>query len=88
MLFIDFLIETAEELDRLQVLASAEFIRDPFSLFAGIIEVEHRRNRIHPQAVDVVFVEPEHRARHQEASHLGTSVVEDVRLPVRMETLP
>ena len=70
------------------IFASAEFVGNPFALLAGVIEVEHGGDRIHAQAVDVILVEPEHRARHQKAANFGASVVEDVRLPVGMETLP
>src|SRR5580658_1076556 len=88
MLFVSFLIEAAEKFDGLQILASAEFIRNPFTLLARIIEVEHGSDCIHAQAVDVILVEPEHRARHEKAANFGASIVEDVRLPVRMKTLP
>ena len=33
--------------------------------------------RIHAQAVDMIFVEPEHGARHQKAAHFGAAVIED-----------
>src|SRR5580704_2775786 len=87
MFFVNFLIETAKKIDRFQVLAPAEFIRNPLALFAGVVEIKHGSDRIHAQAVDVIFVEPEHGARHQKAANLGAAVVEDVRLPVGMEAL-
>ena len=88
MLFVGFLIEAAEEVDSLDVFPSAVFVGNPLTLLAGVIEVEHGSDRIHAQAVDVVFVEPEHGARHQKTANFGAAVVEDVGLPVGMETLP
>jgi hypothetical protein len=54
---------------------------------ARVVEIEHGGDRVHAQAVDVIFVEPEHGARHQEAAHFRAAVIEDVRLPVGMESL-
>ena len=87
MFLICFLIEAAEEIDGVDVFASAEFIGNPVAFFARVVEIEHRSNGIHPQAVNVIFVEPEHGARHQEAAHFGPAVIEDVGLPVRMKSL-
>ena len=87
MLFVGLLIEAAEEVDGVEVLASAEFVGNPFAFLARVVEIEHGGDGVHAQAVDVVFVEPEHGARHEEAAHLGAAVVEDVRFPVGMESL-
>src|SRR3712207_8561319 len=46
-----------------------------------------RRDRVDPQAVDVVDVEPEERVREQERAHLVAPVVEDPAAPVRVEAL-
>ena len=87
MLFVGFLIEAAQEVDGVEVLAAAEFVGNPLALLARVVEIEHGGDGVHAQAVDVIFVEPEHGARHQEAAHFGAAVVEDVRLPVGMEAL-
>src|SRR5713226_2279608 len=87
MFFIGFKVEAAQEFDRFEILASAVLVGNPFSLFAGIVEIEHGGDRIYPQAVDVVALEPEHGARHQEAADFGAAVIENERLPIRMETL-
>ena len=60
---------------------------NPFAVLARIIEIEHRGDGVHAQAVDVIFVEPEHRTRHQEAADFGAAIVEDVSLPVGMKSL-
>src|SRR5271168_599302 len=87
MLFVGFLIEAAEKVYGVEILASAKLVGNPFSGFARVIEIEHRRDRIHAQAVDVIFVEPELGARHQKAADLGAAIVKDQRLPVGMKSL-
>ena len=87
VLAVDGLVERAQELDRLEVLVAAVLVRDPLARLARVVEVEHRRDRVDAQAVDVVLVEPEQRAREQEAAHLVAAVVEDVAVPVGVEAL-
>src|SRR5580704_17475859 len=87
MLFVSLLIEAAKEVDGLEVFATAELVGNPFPFLARIVEVEHGSDGIYAQAVDVILVKPEHGARHQETPNLGAPVIEDVRLPVGMETL-
>ena len=71
MLFVGFLVEAAEEVDGFEIFASAEFVGNPLALLARIVEIEHGGDGVHAQAVDVIFVEPEHGARHQEAADFG-----------------
>ena len=87
MFFVGFLIEAAEEVDGFEIFASAEFVGNPFALLARVIEIEHGGDGIHAQAVDVIFVEPEHGARHQEAADFGATIIKDVSLPVGMKSL-
>ena len=87
MLLVGFLVEAAQKVDGFEVLAAAEFVGDPFALLARIIEIEHGGDGVYAQAVDVIFVEPEHGARHQEAAHFVAAVIEDVGLPVGMKAL-
>ena len=55
---------------------------------ARVVEIQHRRDRIHAQPVDVVLLEPEQRVRQQEVADLVAAVVEDQRAPVLMLALP
>ena len=87
MLFVGFEVEVAQEVDGLEVFASAELVGNPFALLARVVEIEHGSDGVHAQAVGVIFVQPEHGARHQEAAHFRAAVVEDHRLPVGMEAL-
>ena len=79
---VGHLVETLEEIDRLQVLASAELVGNPLPGLARVVEVEHGGHGVHPQAVDVVVVEPEQAVGDEEIAHLVAAVVEDERAPV------
>ena len=59
----------------------------PLARLARVVEVQHRRHRVDAQAVGVEDVEPEHRAREQEAADLVAPVVEDEAVPVRVVAL-
>src|SRR3954451_16947620 len=87
MLFVSLKIELPQKADGFQVLASAKLVWNPFAFLAGVIEIQHRSHGIHAQPVCMKLVQPEHRARQQETSHLSPPVVEDVRLPVRTKSL-
>ncbi len=81
-------VELAQELDRVEVLAAAVPVRHPFTGLAAVVEVQHRRDRIHAQAVDVIPVDPVQRVRHEEVAHLVPAVIEDLGAPVRMLAEP
>ena len=87
MLFEGLLIEAAQEVDGVEIFTSAKFIGNPLAFFTRIIQVQHGRDRIYAQAVDVVLIEPEHRTGKQKAADLGAAIVENVGLPVWMESL-
>ena len=80
-------VERAQEVDGLQVLVAAVFVRRPLTRFAPVVEVEHGRYRVHAQAVKVVFPQPVGGGREQEALHLAAPVVEYARAPARVLAL-
>ena len=55
---------------------------------ARVVEIQHRRDGIDAQAVDVVLVQPEQRIREKEIPHLVAAVIEDQRAPVPVLALP
>src|SRR5258708_1557606 len=87
MLFVALLIKAAEEIDGFEIFTPTELVGNPCALLPRVVEIKHRCDRIHPQAVDVIFVQPEHGARHQKAAYLSAAIVEDERLPVGMKAL-
>src|SRR5262249_49564430 len=84
---IDLLIESPQEGDRIQVFPPTVLVWNPFTFFSRIIQIQHGRDRIDPQSVDMILVEPEERATNQEGAYLIASVVEDIGVPVRMKAL-
>ena len=74
---IDFAIELLEELDRLDIFLPAIFVGYPLALLAAVVEIEHRRDGVDAQAVDVEFVQPEDGAGYEEDADLVAAVIED-----------
>src|SRR5437762_11328781 len=87
MRFIDLFVEAAEEIDRREVLPAAELVRYPFALFARVVEVKHRGDRIDAKAVDMVAAEPEKRVADEKAPHLVAAVVEGIAAPFAVHAL-
>ena len=82
------LVHSAQERDRFEVFAPAESVRDPLPRVAAVVEVQHRGDRIDPDAVDVEFAQPVERARQQEIRDLTAAVIVDQRVPIGMIALP
>ncbi len=76
----------AQKINGFQIFASAVFVWDPLALLSRIIEVEHGSDSVYPQAVDVIFVQPEEAAGEEKAAHFVAAVVEDEGFPVGMKT--
>ena len=87
VLAIDALVEAAQEVDRLEVLATAVLVGDPLAVLARVVEVEHRRDGVDAQPVGVEHLQPEQGVGAQEVLHLVAPVVEDVALPVGLVPL-
>ena len=51
---------------------------------ARVIEIEHRGDRVHAKAVDVILVDPEERVRQQKILDFVAAVVENQRAPIGM----
>src|SRR5580704_16258438 len=88
MLFVSFQIEAAKKIDGFKIFSSAELIWNPLALLARIVQIKHRSNRVYPKAIGMIFIQPEHGARHQEAAYFTSAVIKNQRLPVRMKPLP
>ena len=79
---VDHLVHPPQEVDGLEVLPSTVLVWHPLPLATGIVQVQHRGNRVYPQSIQVVLLQPEQRIRDQEAAHLVAAVVEDLGAPV------
>ena len=80
-------VQSLQECNRREILASAKFVGDPFAFAPRIIEVQHGRHGIHAQTVDVILVDPEECIGDQEILDFVAAVVEDQGAPVRMTAL-
>ncbi len=70
-----------------KILTPAELVRDPFALFARIVQIQHGGDSVHAQPVDMIFLEPEQRRGNQETAHLIAAEIENRRVPFRMKSL-
>ena len=82
MMQVNKFVELPDEVDGLEVFAPAVDVRQPLTFLARIIQVEHRRHRVNPQPVDVIFLQPEQRVAQQKVSHFVPPVVEDQGAPL------
>src|SRR6478736_2459486 len=80
-------VKALDELNRLQIFASAMDVWHPFAWLARVVQVEHRRHRVDPKTVDVEFVEPVKAVRDKKIAHFVSAVIEDQRTPITVLTL-
>src|SRR5689334_5037092 len=88
MRLIQIRVKAAKKIDGIQVFAPTILVGNPFTLFSGVVQIEHGRDGIHAQSVHMINIHPHQSAAHQEAAHLIAPIVEDVASPVRMKALP
>ena len=81
-------IEAAEEGHGIKVFPAAIRIGRPFALGAGIIQPDHRADRIHPQPIGMVFAQPEQRIGDEESQHLRPAKIIDRCAPIGMRAAP
>ena len=53
-------VEFLQEVNSNEVFSAAVNICKPLAVFTVVVEVEHRRNGVNSNAVNVVLVKPEH----------------------------
>ena len=81
---VQHFVHVLQKGDGFQIFTSAELVRNPLAGFTRIVEIEHRRDRIDAQAIEMIFVDPEQRVRNEKVLHFVAPVVEDKRAPVRL----
>src|SRR5579872_13359 len=87
MSFVDVCIEAAKEIDGVQIFAAAEFVRNPFALLSGVIQIKHGSHGVNAQPVSMINIQPKHCAAHQKTLNLVAPVIENETSPIRMKTL-
>ena len=84
----DGAVQVAQEGDGVGVLVTAIGVGHPFPWLAAKVEVEHGGHGVHPQAVEVVVLQPEKCVADEEVAHLITAIVEHQALPLRVVAAP
>ena len=84
---VNLLVEALQKGRGLEVFVASEFVGNPFSRFAAVVQVEHGGDRVHPQSVHVIGVEPEQGVANQKIDHLGAAVVVDQGPPIHVTSL-
>ena len=62
-------------------------VGDPVAILPAVIEIEHGCHRVYAQAVNMVLIQPEHRAGNQEACHLVAPIVKYTGAPLAVLAL-
>ena len=81
---VHHVVGVTQQLHRFEVLIAAVDIRRPLAFLARVIEVQHRRHRVHAQAVHVKHIAPKARVGGDEILNLGSAVIKHRRTPIRM----
>src|SRR5712691_2679478 len=79
---MSYMIEFAQEFNRLKIFTPAILVGDPFALATGVIQVQHRGNGVHAEAIDMEAVAPEQRICEKEITDFVTAIIEDQRSPI------
>ena len=80
-------VQLLQEVNGLQILVTAVDVGDPLPVLAAIVQIEHGGDGIHPQAVHVVLLQPEHGGGEEEGADLAAAIVKDVGAPVGVGAL-
>ena len=75
-------IQLLQESDGFQVFLTALAVLLPLAVLAVVVQIQHAGHGVYAQAVDVIFVHPEHGAGDQEAFNFLHAVVEDHGAPL------
>jgi hypothetical protein len=80
-------VEFFQELDGLEVFAAAELVGNPLALLARVVEVKHRGDGVHAQAVHMKAFAPEQRVGDEKIGNLVPAKIKNQRAPVLMRAL-
>ena len=84
----DHLVDLFDESDGFEILTAAESVWHPLAFGSGVVQVEHRGDRVHPQAVHMKLLDPVEGVGDEEVAHLVAAEVEHQGAPIRVLTLP
>ena len=81
---VNAVVERAQKFQGVDVFTAAVAVGQPFTLFAGEVEVKHGGNSIDAQPVDVVFFQPEEGVADEKLTDFITAVIKNIGPPIRM----
>jgi len=79
---VGLFVEPLEEIDGGQILIAAVLVGQPLAGLARVIEIQDRGHGVHPQAVDVILLQPKQGVGDEEIAHFVAAEVEDQGAPV------
>src|SRR5688572_27208490 len=80
-------IKAANEVNRIKILSPAKAVRNPLPGVATKVQIEHGRDSIHAQSIQVILFEPKERATDQKVANFVAPKVEYFGSPILMLTL-
>ena len=84
MQLVHGVVELLQKRYRIQVFSPAKLVAHPLPRLAPIVEIQHGRDGIDTQTIDVKLFNPEQRVGQQEVAHFVSAVVENQRAPLGM----
>src|SRR5258706_5288329 len=63
------------------MLSTTILVGNPFAGFTQVVEVEHGRNRIDTQTIDMIFSEPEQGIGYEKIAHFTATIIKDIGTP-------
>ena len=83
----NYRIQMFKECNRLKILISAKFIRNPLSIFSSVVQIQHRCHCIYTKSIYMIMFNPEQCIRQKEVRNFRFFIIENLRSPIRMLAL-
>ena len=77
-------VHVLDKFHSFQIFSAAVFVGSPFAVILAEIQIQHGRNGVYTQTVDVVFIQPEQRVGNEEVADFFSAVVENIGTPLEM----
>lgn len=87
-LFVDFGVEGTDKIDGFDIFLAAILVGDPLAILPGVVVVEHGRDGIDPEGVEVELFNPVEGVGDQVVTDLLAAKVVDQGIPIGMEAAP
>src|ERR1700730_13608583 len=85
-LITDF-VKAFHEVNGVEIFTCSMDVWHPFTWFPRVVEIQHRRDRVYAQTIDMVAVQPEQTVGDQKIANFVSAVIKNQRSPVAMFAL-